>query len=97
MLLCIGDLLKPINIFCKQLQLRRFQFTSVKSYVNNLFSKLERYKTECDDEKYYFGSKASEFLVFCKERMVLARMLRKGTLVEDAKNEIKKFKDSLCR
>ena len=41
MLLCIADLLKPINIFCKQLQLCGFQFTSVSSCVQTLISKLQ--------------------------------------------------------
>ena len=50
MLLCIADLLKPINIFCKQLQLRVFQFTSVSSYVQTLISKLQTYKSECEGE-----------------------------------------------
>ena len=76
MLLCIADLLKPINIFFKQLQLCGFQFTSVSSYVQTLISKLQTYKSKCESEKHYFGAKASDFLVFCKERIVLATMLR---------------------
>ena len=59
MLLCIADLLKPINIFCKQLQLCGFHFTSVLSYVQTLISKLQTYKSECESEKHYFGAKAS--------------------------------------
>lgn len=74
MLLCIANLLKPIDIFDIQLQLRGFQLSSISSSVKKLISKLENYKTESKNEKYNFGATASKFLVFRKD-ITLARVI----------------------
>ena len=60
-----------------------------------MISKLQTYKSEWESEKHYFGAKASDFLVFCNERMLLATMLHNRTPIEDAKDEIKNFKDKV--